>query len=369
MGFQFSVHHQYGRARAGVLETGHGRVRTPVFMPVGTAGTVKAMTQEWLQKLGTEVLLANTYHLYLRPGSDLIAKRGGLHDFISWKGAILTDSGGYQVFSHRELTRISEEGVKFRSHLDGSGHLITPERSVEIQEQLGADIIMAFDECTPYPVTTAEARESMLRSMRWAHRSRSAQTDQRQALFGIMQGSVYTDLRRESLGRLNKIGFEGLALGGFSVGEPRELMFEILDQLSDELPPDQPRYLMGVGTPLDLLRAVELGMDMFDCVLPTRNARNGMLFTRRGQLRIKNSRYRNDDRPVDPDCECFVCARYSRAYLRHLLVSREILSSMLNTFHNLHFYLELMRGMRQTIELGTFDSFARGFREQYSSGR
>ena len=368
MGFHFSVHHQHGRARAGVLETGHGRVLTPVFMPVGTAGTVKAMTQEWLQKLGVEVLLSNTYHLYLRPGSDLIEQSGGLHDFMGWKGAILTDSGGYQVFSHRELTRISEEGVKFRSYLDGSSHFITPEGSVRIQEQLGADIIMAFDECTPYPLTRAEARESMLRSMRWAQRSRSAHTKQRQALFGIMQGSIYTDLRRESLGQLNKIGFEGLALGGFSVGEPRELMFEILDQLYDELPPDQPRYLMGVGTPLDLLQAVELGMDMFDCVLPTRNARNGMLFTRRGQLRIKNSRYRNDNRPVDPDCECFVCARYSRAYLRHLFVSREILSSMLNTFHNLHFYLETMRSMRKTIELGSFDSFAQGFRKQYSSG-
>ena len=368
MSFQFSVHHRDGRARTGTLETGHGRVRTPVFMPVGTAGTVKAMTQEWLQELGAEVLLSNTYHLYLRPGSDLIARSGGLHQFMSWKGAILTDSGGYQVFSHRELARISEEGVKFRSHLDGSAHFITPELSVQIQQQLGADIIMAFDECTPYPVTPAQARESMRRSMHWAQRSRSTHTDQRQALFGIMQGSVYLDLRRESLGKLNEIGFEGLALGGFSVGEPRDLMFEILDQLSDELPPDQPRYLMGVGTPLDLLRAVELGMDMFDCVLPTRNARNGMLFTRCGQLRIKNSRYRDDERPVDPNCECFVCARYSRAYLRHLFVSREILSSMLNTFHNLHFYLEMMSNMRKTIELGGLDSFARDFREQYSSG-
>ena len=368
MGLQFSVHHQCGRARAGVLETDHGRVRTPVFIPVGTAATVKAMTQEWLQQLGAEILLSNTYHLYLRPGSDLIEKSGGLHDFMGWKGAILTDSGGYQVFSHRELTRISEEGVKFRSYLDGSSHFITPERSVEIQQQLGADIIMAFDECTSYPVTTAQARESMLRSMRWARRSRRAHADQRQVLFGIMQGSVYTQLRRESLGHLNEIGFEGLALGGFSVGEPRELMFEILDQLSSELPLDQPRYLMGVGTPLDLLQAVELGMDMFDCVLPTRNARNGMLFTGRGQLRIKNSRYKDDERPVDPDCECFVCARYSRAYLRHLLVSREILSSMLNTFHNLHFYLKMMRSMRKTIEAGTFDSFAQGFRERYSSG-
>ncbi len=337
-------------------------------MPVGTAGTVKAMTQEWLQELGAEALLSNTYHLYLRPGSELIARSGGLHQFMSWKGAILTDSGGYQVFSHRELARISEEGVKFRSHLDGSAHFITPELSVQIQEQLGADIIMAFDECTPYPVTQAEARESMLRSMRWAQRSRSAHNDQRQILFGIMQGSIYPELRRESLKKLNEIGFGGLALGGFSVGEPRDLMFEILDQLSDELPPDQPRYLMGVGTPLDLLQAVQLGMDMFDCVLPTRNARNGMLFTRRGQLRIKNSRYKDDERPVDSNCECFVCTRYSRAYLRHLFVSGEILSSVLNTFHNLHFYLELMRSMRKTIELGTLDSFARDFSEQYSSG-
>ncbi len=368
MGLRFSVHHQYGRARAGVLETGHGRVRTPVFIPVGTAATVKAMTQEWLRELGAEILLSNTYHLYLRPGSDLIAKSGGLHGFMSWERAILTDSGGYQVFSHRELTSISEEGVKFRSYLDGSSHFITPERSVDIQQQLGADIIMAFDECTPYPVTRAEARASMLRSMRWAHRSRCAHADERQALFGIVQGGVYTQLRRESLSRLNEIGFAGLALGGFSVGEPRQQMFEILDRLSDELPPHQPRHLMGVGTPLDLLQAVELGMDIFDCVLPTRNARNGMLFTGCGQLRIKNSRYRNDERPVDADCECFVCARYSRAYLRHLFVSGEILSSMLNTFHNLQFYLQMMRSIRRAIELGTLESFAGEFRDRYSSG-
>ncbi len=368
MGFQFKVHHRHGRARSGSVTTSHGKVETPVFMPVGTAGTVKAMTQQALLEVEAEILLANTYHLHLRPGSDLIERSGGLHGFMGWEGPILTDSGGYQVFSHRELAHISEEGVKFRSHLDGSSHFITPERAVRIQQRLGADIIMAFDECSDYPVTAAQARESMLRSMRWAQRCRAVHAGSEQAMFGIVQGSVFPDLRQESLTRLREIGFDGIALGGFSVGEPRALMFEILENLQEALPAEQPRYLMGVGTPVDLLRSVPLGIDMFDCVLPTRNARNGMLFTSLGPLRIKNSRYKDDNGPADPHCECFVCRRYSRAYLRHLFVSGEILSSMLNTFHNLHFYLKLMRRIRKTVALGTFDSFSQAFQQRYTSG-
>ncbi len=368
MAFQFKVQHCDGRARRGLVRTLHGNVQTPVFMPVGTAATVKAITQEWLHELEVEILLANTYHLHLRPGSELIEKSGGLHRFMGWNGAILTDSGGYQVFSHRRLTRVSEEGVEFRSHLDGSLDFITPERAVRIQQNLGADIIMVFDECTEFPVTAQQARESMLRSMRWARRSRSMHSEGEQAMFGIVQGSVFPDLRQESLSRLMEMGFHGIALGGFSVGEPRTKMFEILEGLEDSLPPEQPRYLMGVGTPLDVLRSVELGMDMFDCVLPTRNGRNGMLFTSRGPVRIKNSRYKQENGPADPDCECFVCRRYSRAYLRHLFVSGEILSSMLNTYHNLHFYLKLMRRIRETVELGTFHTFSRDFQERYASG-
>ena len=368
MAFQFKVEHWDGQARRGFFKTPHGNVQTPVFMPVGTAATVKAMTQEWLLELEVEILLGNTYHLYLRPGTELIEKSGGLHRFMGWDRAILTDSGGYQVFSHRERTSVSEEGVKFRSHLDGSSNFITPELAVRVQETLGADIIMVLDECTEFPVTAQQARESMLRSMRWARRCRATHGEGEQAIFGIVQGSVFPEIRQESLSRLMEIGFHGIALGGFSVGEPRTQMFEILESLEDALPPEKPRYLMGVGTPLDLLRSVEMGVDMFDCVLPTRNGRNGMLFTSEGPLRIKNSRYKDENGPADPDCECFVCCRYSRSYLRHLFVSGEILSSMLNTYHNLYFYLKLMRRIREAVDLGTLRAFSEGFRNRYASG-
>jgi queuine tRNA-ribosyltransferase len=338
------------RARAGLLETPRGAIQTPVFMPVGTAGTVKAVPHEFLAQLDTPIILANTYHLYLRPGMDVVKSMGGLHEFISWDGPILTDSGGYQVFSHRELNKISDEGVEFRSHLDGSRHFFSPESSIQVQQGLGADIIMAFDDCTPYPVSHTDARASMKRSMEWAARCRAVWEGNRQALFGIVQGSVYSDLRMESLSRILQLDFPGIALGGFSVGEPKPLMHKLLSQLSDQLPEELPHYLMGVGTPVDLILAVQNGIDMFDCVLPTRNARNGTLFTWQGVVRIKNTCYREDRGPLDGSCGCFVCRKYSRAYLRHLYISGEILSSILNTFHNLYFYMELMAEIREAIE-------------------
>jgi queuine tRNA-ribosyltransferase len=353
------------RARAGVLKTPRGTVQTPVFMPVGTAGTVKATPHEFLVQLETPLILANTYHLYLRPGPDVVRNLGGLHDFISWEGPILTDSGGYQVFSHRELNKISDEGVEFRSHLDGSRHFFSPETSIQVQEALGADIIMAFDDCTPYPVSHAEAHASMERSMAWAGRCRAVWEGSRQALFGIVQGSVYFDLRLESLSRILQMDFPGLALGGFSVGEPKPLMHDLLCQLSDQMPEELPHYLMGVGTPVDLVLAVQNGFDMFDCVLPTRNARNGTLFTWQGLIRIKNACYREDRRPIDQACGCFVCQKYSRAYLRHLYISGEILSSILNTFHNLYFYMELMREIRTAIERSSLGALTKQLTDAY----
>ncbi len=339
-------------ARVGLLQTARGQVETPVFMPVGTAASVKAMPQDWLEDLGARLILANTYHLYLRPGAETIRRLGGLHGFMAWPHPILTDSGGYQVFSHRELNSISEDGVTFKSHLDGSRHFLGPEKSMEIQRALGADIVMAFDDCTPYPVSREEAAASMRRSMRWAERSQRALGDSPQALFGIVQGSVYPELRKESLERILALGFPGIAMGGFSVGEPKLLMHELLHRLRDDLPPELPHYLMGVGTPADLVLAVENGYDMFDCVLPTRNARNGNLFTWQGVVRIKNAVHRDDSGPLDENCGCKVCRRYSRAYLRHLFVSGEILSAVLNTCHNLYFYLDLMAAVRQSIARG-----------------
>lgn len=355
------------RARCGILETPHGAVHTPVFMPVGTAGTVKALPHEFLEQLDVHILLANAYHLYLRPGHQVIRALGGLHRFISWPRPILTDSGGYQVFSHQALRKISEEGVEFQSHLDGSYHFLTPEKSIEIQEALGPDIVMVFDDCTPYPVTENEARESMHRSLRWARRCQKAHQDSSQALFGIVQGSVFLEVRKESLQQVSEMGFHGIALGGFSVGEPKLLMYELVEQLAPLMPEDKPRYLMGVGTPLDLFFAVRQGVDMFDCVLPTRNARNGTLYTAEGKLSIKNVRYRDDDQPPHPDCQCLVCRRYSRAYLRHLYMSGEILSSVLNTFHNLFFYLDLMRKIRESIALNSLTEFERKFRDCYTA--
>ncbi len=366
-GFEFRREEQgpEGHARCGRLVTPHGEVPTPVFMPVGTAASVKGLPQQLLEQLDARIVLANTYHLYLRPGPEVVRRLGGLHGFMSWDRAVLTDSGGYQVFSHRELRTIREEGVEFRSHLDGSRHFLTPEKAVEIQQALGADVIMALDECTPYPVSREEARSSMLRSMRWAQRCRAVPAAPGQALFGIVQGSVDEELRRESLERILDMGFEGVALGGFSVGEPRERMFELLEALAGALPSRQPRYLMGVGTPLDLVRAVRQGIDMFDCVLPTRNARNGTLFTSRGVLRIKNARYREDGRPLDESCRCLACSRYSRAYLRHLYVANEMAAGVLMTFHNLQYYLDLMRRVRGAVGEGRMAELERELREVY----
>jgi len=335
-------------------------------MPVGTAGTVKAMPHEALEELEARVILGNTYHLYLRPGTDVIRSLGGLHRFISWPGSILTDSGGYQVFSHAALNRISEDGVEFKSHLDGSLHFFTPEKSMEVQSALDSDIVMAFDDCTPYPVSPEEAAVSMRRSMRWAKRCFDCPLQEGQALFGIVQGSVFLELRRESLEKIVSMEFDGIAMGGFSVGEPVLLMYELLDSLAGELPRSLPHYLMGVGTPLDLVHAVQAGYDMFDCVLPTRNARNGTLFTWQGPVRIKNARFRDDHRPVDDGCGCRVCRRYSRAYLRHLFVSGEILASILNTYHNLYFYLELMRRIRESIPTGGLSRLVALLRERYA---
>lgn len=359
MAFGFEVIRKDGgtAARLGVLRTAHGDIETPVFMPVGTAATVKALPHEWLEAAGCGIMLSNTYHLYLRPGHEHIAHLGGLHHFMSWDRAILTDSGGFQVFSHRDLRHIREEGVQFQSHLDGSTHFLTPEKVMEIQLALAPDIAMVFDECTPYPCSRADAEESMLLSMRWAARCRDRW--RREAvvpggLFGIVQGSVYPDLRRQSVEALLALGFDGLAIGGLSVGEPKDVMMEVLGATVPQLPPDRPRYLMGVGTPEDLVRSVALGVDMFDCVLPTRNARNGSLFTSRGRILIKNAAYVDDAGPLDPECGCLTCRRYSRAYLRHLFMSGEYLSAILNTVHNVTFYLDTMGKIRESIELDSF---------------
>lgn len=356
MEFKLLARDSSTRARLGRIVTDHGEIHTPVFMPVGTAGTVKAITQDQLEELGAEVILGNTYHLYLRPGHELIGRLGGLHRFMSWKRPLLTDSGGFQVFSQSRLRTIEEEGVSFRSHLDGSAHFLSPEKSVEIQRVLGADIMMAFDECPAYPLEAKAARESMERTLRWARRSKHTAGLRRedshphgQWLFGIGQGGTHLGLRRECIRRLVEMDFPGFALGGLSVGEPRGAMLEAVEQSSEDLPEDRPRYLMGVGTPRDLVECVALGVDMFDCVLPTRNGRNGWLFTRGGHLAIKHARYAADERPVDEGCGCMVCRRYSRAYLRHLFQSNEVLAAMLNTYHNLYFYLDTMREIRDAI--------------------
>jgi queuine tRNA-ribosyltransferase len=344
-------------ARLGVLHTAHGDVSTPVFMPVGTAAAVKAIPAEFLEALDTQISLANTYHLYLRPGHERIEKLGGLHEFMSWDRAILTDSGGYQVYSHRDLRSISEAGVQFRSHLDGSVNFFSPESVIDIQRALGSDIAMAFDDCTPYPAGYVDAEASMELSMRWARKCRDRwmeADDGTRGLFGIVQGSVYPELRRRSAEVLLSLGFSGMAIGGLSVGEPRDLMYEIVEKTAPLLPWEKPRYLMGVGTPKDLVRSVAMGIDMFDCVLPTRNARNGCLFTSQGRLLIKNAAYAEDRGALDPECSCPVCRRYSRAYLRHLFLSGEHLSAVFNTLHNLTFYLDMIRKMRQAIGLGVF---------------
>jgi len=350
-----------GRARRGRLEFARGTIETPVFMPVGTYGTVKSMTPEELEGLGARIILGNTFHLMLRPGEDIVRAHGGLHEFMHWERPILTDSGGFQVWSLADLRKISEEGVRFASPVDGAPVFLGPERSMEIQRALGSDIVMAFDECTPYPATESEARASMELSLRWAARCRSAHADNPSALFGIVQGGMHDALRRESLAGLVEIGFDGYALGGLSVGEPAAEREAVLDAVEPHMPADRPRYLMGVGTPEDLVESVARGIDMFDCVMPTRHARNGYLFTRHGTLRIRNARHREDTGPLDPECACYTCRNYSRAYLRHLERCNEILGARLNTIHNLHYYLDLMAQMRAAIEAGEFAGWQRDF--------
>jgi len=368
--FAFRVTHTEGRARVGVLSTPHGDVETPAFMPVGTQGAVKGLTHRDLESVGADILLSNTYHLYLRPGDDLIARRGGLHRFIGWSKPILTDSGGYQVFSLAERRIITDEGARFRSHLDGSEHLFTPEKAADVQARLGSDISMAFDECLALPADASAVRTSMERTLAWACRSRDrflairdgripdvVVTNPGQAQFGIVQGGVHPDLREESAKRTVEVGFEAYAIGGLSVGEPPETMYEVVSHTTPFLPVDRPRYLMGVGRPEDIVEAVSRGIDMFDCVLPTRNARNGQLFTRSGRINIKNAQYAEDDGPVDPDCGCYVCRTFSRAYLRHLYAVNEINAATLNTLHNLYFYLDTLRAIRQSLKFGRFETF------------
>ncbi len=356
-GFSFTVEHRDGAARAGRLLTPHGAVETPAFMPVGTAGVVKAMTLRDLREAGAQILLANTYHLMLRPGDRTVETLGGLHGFTGWGGPFLTDSGGYQVFSLAGLRRLTEEGVAFQSHLDGSRHLLTPERSMEVQMRLGADVVMAFDECPPYPAPREAVAEASARTTRWAERSLRAHRRADQWLFGIVQGGVHQDLRERSAAEMVALGFPGLAIGGLSVGEPKEEMFRTVAHLGPLLPADRPRYLMGVGTPEDLVQAVGGGIDLFDCVLPTRNARNGQLFTRAGKFSIRNARFKDDPSPPDPGCPCFTCRTASRAYLRHLHLSGEITAAVLLTIHNLWLYLDTMRRMREAIAFGRFAQF------------
>ncbi len=350
------------QARCGSLETGHGVINTPCFMPVGTKATVKGLTPRQLHdEIDAQIILANTYHLFLRPGEQLIGDLGGLHAFMGWDGPILTDSGGFQVFSLASLRTLEEEGVTFRSPVDGSRHLLTPERAIEIQEILGSDIIMAFDECTSYPVEYEVARRSLQLTARWAERCKTARKRSDNLLFGIVQGSMFPDLRRESAELTREMNFDGYALGGLSVGEEKSLMYEMVQFTAPLLPENQPRYLMGVGKPEDILTSVAAGVDMFDCVLPTRNARNGMYFTRQGPLVIKQARYRRDSLPIDEQCSCYVCRNFSRAYLRHLFQSAEILSSVLATIHNLYFYHQLMKQIRVHIKNGSFKDFMKNF--------
>ena len=367
--FSFEISGRDGRARTGVVSTPRGDIRTPAFMPVGTAATVKAMMPDSVAATGADILLGNTYHLMLRPGAKRVASLGGLHKFMNWGGPILTDSGGFQVMSLTQLRKMSEQGVEFASHIDGSKHLLSPETSMQIQRDLGSDIVMCFDECTPFPAEKDVAAKSMELSMRWAARSREAFGDRPgHALFGIQQGSVFQDLREQSAKALTDIGFEGYAIGGLAVGEGQEQMFNVLDFAPGQLPDDKPRYLMGVGKPDDLVGGVQRGVDMFDCVLPSRSGRTGQAFTRRGVVNIKNARHMDDPRPLDPDCSCPCCSGYSRAYLHHVFKSQEIISSMLLTWHNLHYYQELMAGLRKAIAAGQLDAFVEDFHAQREEG-
>jgi queuine tRNA-ribosyltransferase len=377
--FQFNLLHTDGRARRGEVHTPHGVIQTPAFMPVGTRGAVKSVTQRDLEDLNAEIILGNTYHLYLKPGDELIARAGGLHKFIGWDRPILTDSGGYQVFSLAAMRRITDEGAQFRSHLDGSLHLLTPERATDIQARLGSDIAMVLDECVASTADISGARDAMERSVRWAARSRRRLVELRdgraddvvvtnpgQAQFGIIQGGVYPTLRTESAEATIEIGFEAYAIGGLSVGEPAEVMYEIVDHTAPMLPADRPRYLMGTGMPDDLIECVARGIDMFDCVLPTRNARNGQLLTSRGPLVIKNARFAEDPLPPDPGCGCYTCRHFSRAYLRHLYIAGEMTAATLNSIHNLYFYLDTMRRIREAIVFGTFEQLRQEFHQTFS---
>jgi queuine tRNA-ribosyltransferase len=366
MTFELQAHD--GLARRGSLGFPRGVVDTPAFMPVGTYGTVKGMLPRDLEEIGAQIVLGNTFHLMLRPGVETIRALGDLHAFMGWQRPILTDSGGFQVFSLGDMRRISEDGVRFRSPVDGSAVFLDPETSMEVQRALGADVVMVFDECTPYPATPGQARDSMQLSLRWAARSRIAHGDNPAALFGIVQGGMHPALRSESLDGLREIGFDGYAIGGLSVGETKDEMLMVLDHLAPLLPWDRPRYLMGVGTPLDILAAVARGVDMFDCVMPTRNARNAYLFTSRGVLKIRNAINRSSDRPVDPDCGCYTCRNFSRAYLHHLDKCGEMLSGQLNTIHNLYFYQQLMRNIRLAISEGRFGDYVAAFTSAYLQG-
>ncbi len=367
--FAFKIESNSGRARTGLIETSRGKIKTPIFMPVGTLGTVKALSPEELLSCGAQIVLGNTYHLYLRPGCEVIEKFKGLHDFMHWDKPILTDSGGFQVFSLATLSKISEQGYSFQSHLDGSRHLLTPEKSVEIQLCLNSDIVMCLDQCLPYPATDRETHEAMLLTTRWAERCKrtwETQAGPHNALFGIVQGGMNKVTRRLSAQALAAIEFNGYAVGGLSVGEPKDLMLDIAHNTLPELPDEKPKYIMGVGKPEDLVELVGMGADMFDCVMPTRNARNGQLFTRYGTINIANSRHKQDTRPIDADCTCYTCCHFSRAYLRHLYMAKELLAYRLNTLHNIHYYLELMRSMREAIRQNAFELFKKTFYEYRS---
>ena len=360
--FNFKINNQDGSARLGTISTNRGNILTPAFMPVGTAATVKAMMPESVRSTGAEIILSNTYHLMLRPTAERIFQLGGLHKFMNWDRPILTDSGGFQVMSLSKLRKITEDGVTFKSHVDGSKHYLSPERSIEIQKLLGSDIVMCFDECTPYPTTKVEAETSMSMSMRWAKRSRDAFGDRPEhALFGIQQGSTFRDLREKSAEKLSEIGFDGYAIGGLAVGEGQEQMFKVLDYAPNQLPQDKPRYLMGVGKPDDIIGAVQRGVDMFDCVLPSRSGRTGQGLTRFGAINLRNSRHKDDERPLDPLCKCPTCQNYSRAYLHHTIKIGEIIGSMLLTWHNLHYYQELMADIRKAIKENELSKFVDDF--------
>ncbi len=365
---QFELLGGDGQARRARLTFPRGSVETPAFMPVGTYGTVKGMMPRDIRATGAEIILGNTFHLWLRPGIDIVEAHGDLHDFMGWQGPILTDSGGFQVFSLGDMRKISEQGVKFQSPVDGARVFLDPETSMAIQRSLGADVVMIFDECTPYPATETEARVSMELSLRWAARSRAAHADSRAALFGIVQGGMFQELRRASLAGLQDIGFDGYAIGGLSVGEPKEEMLAVLEGLQPLMPREKPRYLMGVGTPLDLLEAVRRGVDMFDCVMPTRNARNGHIFTSRGVLKLRNARHKTSTAPLDESCDCYTCQNFSRGYLHHLDKCNEILGSQLNTLHNLHYYQSHMAAIRRAIEERRLDAFAAEFHRAQAEG-